>query len=240
MTPAMDEQSARQAKRPRMAIVPSARLALRDHVRQQLRSAIISGAFAAGERLNERALAEELEVSTTPLKEALRQLEAEGLIEVQSRRGVVVRYDQAFAEEMILARASLESPLAALAARRADAAAIGRLEATVAAMDAATLRADVAELILLNESFHGEIHTAAQSIHLVRLVAQQQFYDDGARRVIHRDSNDSRAALEEHGAICAAIVARDAERASALMGAHVMRSGRLFLSAVFGQEGNAS
>ncbi len=232
----MGNQPTRQATRPRMVLVPGARLALRDHVRHQLRTAILSGNFAPGERLNERALAEELEVSTTPLKEALRQLEAEGLIEVLPRRGLVVRYDAGFAEEMILARAALESAIAALAARRADDGAIERLGETVATMAEATEKADIAHLIRLNECFHGEIHRAAQSVHLARLVAQQQFYDDTARRVIHRDHNDSRAALEEHSGICAAIVARDADRASALMGAHVQRSGRLYLSAVFGKE----
>lgn len=225
----------RGAARPKLALGPGARLALRDHVRQQLRTAILSGAFLPGERLNERALASELEVSTTPLKEALRQLEAEGLIEVMPRRGLVIRYNEDFAEEMILARAVLESAIAALAARRADAGAIERLQATVATMHEATEKADVMHLIRLNECFHGEIHQAAQSVHLSRLVAQQQFYDDTARRVIHRDHHDSRIALREHSEICAAIVARDADRASALMGAHVHRSGRLYLSAVFGQ-----
>lgn len=232
----MAEQLADKAERPRLVLVPGARMALRDHVRQQLRTAIISGVFAPGERLNERALADELEVSTTPLKEALRQLEGEGLIEVLPRRGVVVRYNEDFAEEMILARAALESAVAALAARRATPDALRQLADTVERMRRATDAADIAQLIVLNESFHGKIHAAARSIHLARLVAQQQFYDDGARRVIHRDARDSRAALEEHTGICAAIRERDAERASELMGAHVLRSGRLYLSAVFGKE----
>lgn len=230
------KRAAATPERPRLALEPGARMALRDHVRHTLRTAIISGAFAPGERLNERALADEFDVSTTPLKEALRQLEGEGLVEVLPRRGVVVRYDAAFAEEMILARAALESPLAALAARRADAATLDRLAQTVERMRKATEAADIATLIELNESFHGEIHAAARSIHLVRLVAQQQFYDDGARRVIHSDANDSRAALEEHGAIFAAIAERDPDGASRLMGAHVLRSGRLYLSSVFGKE----
>lgn len=236
----MTDRATKEAERPRLALVPTARMALRDHVRQQLRTAIISGSFAPFERLNERALAEELEVSTTPLKEALRQLEGEGLIEVLPRRGVVVRYDMNFAEEMILARAALESALAGLAARRADASATQRLRETVERMREATEEADIARLINLNETFHGEIHTAARSIHLTRLVAQQQFHDDSARRVIHKDASDSRAALKEHEDICAAIVEQNADRASDLMSAHVLRSGRLHLSAVFGKEGSTA
>ena len=77
---------------------------LRDHVHHNLRDAILAGRFRSGERLNERDLARELGVSTTPLKEALRQLEAEGLIRTESRRGVYVTFGAQQAEEMTLAR----------------------------------------------------------------------------------------------------------------------------------------
>lgn len=216
-----------------------ARLSLRDHVRQQLRMAIISGRFAPGERLNERALADELDVSTTPLKEALRQLESEGLVEVISRKGLIVRFDETFAEEMILARAALESPIAALAAKRVDEPGRDRLRATVRLMEDATLAADITRLITLNETFHGDIHTISGSVHLTRMVVQQQFYDDSARRVIHRNKGESDQALEEHRSICEAIVEGDAERASASMSTHVLRSGRLYLTSVFGTKGDS-
>lgn len=222
-----------------LTIDAQARLSLRDHVRNQLRMAIISGRFAAGEKLNERALAEEMDVSTTPLKEALRQLEAEGLVEVLPRRGLIVRFDAQFAHEMILARAALESPIAALAAQRIDAEGRQRLEATVKLMEVATRSANVSDLIVLNEAFHGEIHRASGSIHLVRMVAQQQFYDDSARRVIHRDAAESRAAFDEHRAICAAIVSGDQDAAHSAMNDHVLRSGQLYLSYAFKQEPNS-
>ncbi|SHI43693.1 GntR family transcriptional regulator [Wenxinia saemankumensis] len=218
---------------PRFALDASARMSLRDHVRNQLRMAIISGRFAPEEKLNERAIAEEFGVSTTPLKEAVRQLEVEGLIEILPRRGMVVRFDADYAEEMILARAALESPLAALAAQRADEASRGRMQDIVNRMRDATDRTDIAALIGLNETFHGEIHAAARSRHLARLAAMQQFYDDSARRVIHRNLEESRRAFEEHSGICGAIAAGDADRAAELMGRHVTRSGRLYLAAVF-------
>lgn len=216
--------------KPRLALDAAAQLSLREHVRQQLRMAIISGRFAPGERLNERMLAEELGVSTTPLKEALRQLDSEGLIETLPCRGLIVRFDAEFAEEMILARSALES---ALAAQRADDDTRHRLREIVGQMAAATERGDVTDLIDLNESFHAEIHTAARSRHIARLAAQQQLYDGTARRVIHRNAGESRTALEEHAAICEAIGAGDAQAASQRMSKHVLRSGRLYLSAVF-------
>src|SRR3546814_1757699 len=80
---------------------------------------IFAGRFRDGERLNERELAKDLGVSTTPLKEALRQLEDEGLVRTEARRGVFVTFGTQQAEEMSLARAALESLIARLAAKRA-------------------------------------------------------------------------------------------------------------------------
>ena len=215
----------------------TARVSLRDHVRQALRMAVIAGRFPAGARLNERVLAEELGVSTTPLKEALRQLESEGLIEVEPRKGLIVRFDAKFAHEMILARAALEAPIASLCAERIDDEGREKLAATVRLMDEATAAKDIEGLIVLNEAFHGEIHRISGSRHLVRMVAQQQFYDESARRVIHRQAADSAKALAEHRAICEAIAAGDAAAVADLMHHHVRRSGELYMNSVFTAKG---
>jgi DNA-binding GntR family transcriptional regulator len=212
----------------------AARLSLRDHVRQALRLAIIGGRFRKGEKLNERKLAEDLAVSTTPLKEALRQLEAEGLIETLPRRGLIIRYDRAFAEEMILTRAVLESTIAALAAKRRTPEQATRLKAVVRLMGEATTNGEIVELIALNEQFHNEIHIASGSVHMARLVDQQRLYDDGARRIIHSDRSESATALAEHSDICDAIIAGDSARAETVMRKHVLRSGERYLKLAFG------
>jgi DNA-binding GntR family transcriptional regulator len=91
--------------------------------------------FVGEERLNERDLARDLGVSTTPLKEALRQLETEGLVRTEPRRGVFVTYGAQQAEEMSLARAALESMIARMAAKRASLADVDVLRAQVADME---------------------------------------------------------------------------------------------------------
>src|SRR5690606_5774718 len=109
-----------------------------DHVHRVLRMAIIGGRYPFQTRLNERQLALELGVSTTPLKEALRQLEVDGLVATLPRRGVVIQYGRTWAHEMILARAALEAMISRMAAERADAdetALIGKL---IEAMQRAT------------------------------------------------------------------------------------------------------
>ncbi|WP_082477461.1 GntR family transcriptional regulator [Rhizobium sp. Leaf371] len=209
---------------------------LRDHVHRSLRTAIIGGRFAFGQKLNERQLAEQLGVSTTPIKEALRQLESDGLVETQPRRGVIVRFNATWAEEMILARAALESMIAHLAAKRRESDEGTALAATVKRMREATDSGDVDSLILLNETFHDQIHIASRCAYLGKLIERQQFYDAGTRRIIHSDPAEREKAFGEHAAIAAAITAGDADRAERTMRDHVVRSGETYLAIVFGNK----
>ena len=207
---------------------------LRDHVHKALRLAIIAGRFPPQSRLNERQLADDLGVSTTPLKEALRQLESEGLVSTLPRRGVVVLYGRARAEEMILGRAALESMLAHLAARRVGPEDRDELDATMTAMTLATRQGDADQLIALNETFHDCIHRASRCDYLSQLIERQQFYDSSTRRIIHADPQERETALREHVAIGRAIVAGNAEAAEQAMRQHVLRSGDGYITRVFG------
>lgn len=206
---------------------------LRDHVHRTLRIAILSGRFGVNERVNERQLAEQLGVSTTPIKEALRQLETEGLVETLPRRGVLIRFNASWAEEMILARAALESMIAHLAAKRLTKPAAANLQATVNLMVRATKDGAPDELIALNETFHDQIHTASQCQYLARMIERQQFYDASIRRIIHSDPTEREIALNEHSAIAAAIIAGDIDKSERVMRDHVVRSGETYLKIVF-------
>jgi len=219
---------------------PKLSLTLRDHVHKAVRMAILSGRFAAGDKLNERTLADELGVSTTPLKEAMRQLESEGLISTLPRRGAVVLYGRTWAEEMILARAALESMIARLAAQRIDKDAATAMKATVAAMTKASDRSDADELVELNEVFHEQIHVASQCNYLGRLIERQRFYDESTRRIINSAPKERARALAEHSLIAKAITTGDAEAAERAMRDHVVRSGDHYLSLVFPQDAQAS
>lgn len=219
---------------------PKLSLTLRDHVHKALRMAILSGRFAPQEKLNERQLAEELGVSTTPLKEALRQLEAEGLISTLPRRGIVVLYSRNWAEEMILARAALESMIAHLAARRIDPEGIAALKTIVAAMTEASSAGDADRLIELNEAFHEQIHVASHCVYLARLIERQRFYDEGTRRIIHSDPDERARALAEHSLIAETIAAGQVEAAERAMRDHVVRSGEHYLGLVFSERAGAA
>lgn len=215
---------------------PQFQLTVRDHVHRILRGAILAGRFEPDEKVNERQLAEQFGVSTTPVKEALRLLEAEGLVQALPRRGVLIRFNMNWAEEMILARAALESMIGRLAARRISDESKPVLQATVNLMEAATESGNADKLIALNETFHDQIHRASRCHYLARLIERQQFYDASIRRVIHSDPTEREKALQEHTAIAAAIIDGDAEGAEKQMRDHVVRSGETYLSIVFGKK----
>lgn len=213
-------------------LAPEAMVSLRDHVHRALRMAILGGKYAPEELLNERQLAVQLGVSTTPVKEALRRLEAEGLVVTRPRRGVVSLFSSSWAEEMILARAALESMIARQAAGRITAAGVAMLEATVAEMRRAT-EDNSPDLIEFNETLHEQIHQISRCDYLGRLIERQRLYDDGIRRIIHSDSNERARALAEHSTVARLICEGNRDAAEKAMRDHVLRSGERYLELVF-------
>lgn len=206
---------------------------LREHVHEELRQAIISGRLKTGAKLNERQLAADLGTSTSPLKEALRQLEAEGLVRTESRRGSYVTFSARQAEEMTLARAALESIIARQAAKHAPENAFDLLRAVIDKMRAAMEGGDVEQLIALNEEFHDAIHEASGCDYLRRLQNAQRTYDHAARVTVLSREEVRRASFHEHEAIMKAIVSRDEEGAERLMRQHIMDAGKTHIELVF-------
>jgi DNA-binding GntR family transcriptional regulator len=193
---------------------------LRDHVHDDLREAIISGRLKSGDRLNERQLAADLGISTSPLKEALRQLEGEGLVRTEARRGTFVSFNARQAEEMTLARAALESIIARQAAKHGDEEAFAFLRAVIEEMRAAVESGDVDALIELNEKFHDAIHEASGCEYLRRLTVL-------SREDVRRQS------FGEHEAIMQAITARNGDLAERLMREHIVKAGDTHIELVF-------
>ena len=209
---------------------------LRDHVQEALREAIISGRFRSGDKLNERLLAAELGVSTTPVKEALQRLQIDGLVRIEPRRGAYARFNAEQAEQMMLARAALEGMIAREAARRASDDDLGGIERYVAEMGVATEAGAVERLIVLNEKFHDAIQSASGCAYLVSLLDGQRMYDRATRVALLGDPAERKRALREHGAIADALSDRDADRAEVAMREHIIRSGRQHVETVFGAQ----
>ncbi|MHB2167428.1 GntR family transcriptional regulator [Alsobacter sp. R-9] len=220
--------------RPRLEPVDPAYLkGLREHVHETLRRAIIAGDIPSGTVLNERKVATELGVSTTPLKEALRRLEGEGLVLTEPRRGVRVTFDAEQAHEMALARAALEGMIARTAAERIDDAGVATLRGTVAQMAEATATGDTERLVVLNEAFHDAIHAISRCRYLQRILVGQRVYVHTARILILSDAAERARALAEHTAICEALARRDADAAERAMREHVVRSAQEHVRTAF-------
>ena len=207
---------------------------LRDHVHDLVRGAIVSGRLKEGEKLNERRLALELGISTTPLKEALRVLEVEGLVRSEARKGIYVTFSPTQAEEMTLARAAIESMIARQAAKRVTATDVATMRGFLAQMNAALKAVDVPRLIELNEKFHDAIHDASGCEYLRRLQNGQRMYDHAARLLVLADEIERVRSVEEHAAIVDAIAAKDPDLAERLMREHVIRAGEKHIGLVFG------
>lgn len=188
-----------------------------------LRERVISGQLAPGERLNEIALQQELDTSRSPIREAIRRLELEGLVEIQPRRGAFVR--QLSAEDMreaVEVRAQLESLAAALAARRRTTAQLGGMESLLAEMDEALASKDVERYTQAHHRFHGSLAAASGNQTLerhLRLVAQPFTTLRLTYIYLMRHGFQSEA---NHHRLLEAISSKDSERAEHVAKKHVL------------------
>jgi DNA-binding GntR family transcriptional regulator len=199
-----------------------------DFAIETIKSGIYEGRFAPGQRLIEADLTRDLQVSRGPLREALRRLAADGLIELVSHRGAVVaRPSREEVAGLFDAREALE----ALAARRA-AERIGEADNRAVARQ---LRGEVAtggtgagpDYVRENQHFHDTILRLAGNIHLHRLLAQLEFPAFRASFFRVFDEAERAASLGEHRVIIDAIVAGEAKRAEDAIRKHVRRAARL-------------
>ena len=133
-------------------------------VQGELERQILSGELGAGERLNEVALAQRLEVSRGPVREALRSLEEAGLVSFEKNRGATVRViSPESAVEIYEIRAALEALACRRLAARATSAQVDELRPLVDEMDVAVEAADVGAFNRLNIAFHERLFEFAAS-----------------------------------------------------------------------------
>src|ERR1700737_1918992 len=200
---------------------------LHDQVVTELRHAILSGRLKPGERLVEERLADELGVSRNPVREAIRALASEGLIEVTARRGAAVAtMTEQEARETIELRALLEGQNARLAARRHDQQIIKRIEAVLNKGSAAVAAKRFEQLFDLNLLFHRELAAAGQNTVLGDLL--QKLRERTSMLFSPMDPGRQARTWEEHAAIFRAIIKGDERAAATLAAEHVMRAGMDF------------
>jgi DNA-binding GntR family transcriptional regulator len=194
---------------------------LREVVAEELRGMILRGELAAGERLTEDRLAEQLGVSRNPVREAIRSLEATGLVEVIPRRGAYVcRPDPDDVRHLLELRSVLEGFAAATAATTAPEGLVDRLSTIIddgakAAADGNTVRA--AEL---HRDFHLAIEKASGNPYLLQVVEPLRQRTEMVFSILLESRGPH--GWQEHEAVRDAIAAGDAERARATVFEHIM------------------
>lgn len=202
---------------------------LSDRLREELEEEIVTGTLVPGTRLEEIALAARFGVSRTPIREALLQLSAAGLIENRPRRGAVVaEIGPRRLVEMFAVMAELEGMCARLAARRAAPEDVDAIRASHEACRTASDAADVDAYYYVNEAFHETIRRAARNAFLNEQTNHLQRRLRPYRRLQLRARGRVAASFREHERIVRAIEAGDAEAAGSAMREHVSVQGDRF------------
>ena len=219
-------------------IISITRPVLHEQVGARLRQRIIEGQLAPGSKLNERELSEQLRVSRTPLREAIKMLAAEGLVELLPNRGAVVAE---LSEQDVIDTfdviALLEGESGALAAARISGADLAEIRALHFEMLAAHARRDLPAYYGFNAAIHRQINLAAGNPVLTQTYNQLNARLQALRFRSNFDDAKWARAVDEHGRMIDALAACDADGLRAVLVAHLahkrdavldlMRSGQL-------------
>ncbi len=198
-------------------------------LRDEIENSILSNEFRPGERLDEMVLATRFGVSRTPVREALMQLDAIGLIEIRPRRGaVVIDPGPHRVFEMFEVMAELEGLAGSLAARRLDKASRDAITATHGRCEQSAGAGDSDAYYYDNEEFHKAIYAASRSDFLQEQCTQLHRRLRPYRRLQLRVRNRLSTSFSEHCTIVDAIFSGDGDEARRLLRGHVGIQGERF------------
>lgn len=187
-----------------------------------LRDKILNEEYTKGQKLNEVTLARELEISRTPIREALKQLELEGLVRSIPNKGVyVIGFSARDIDDMFEIRLALEGLAIEFAIDRMDEEHLNKIKEIFELMEFYTMKDDQKKIALLNIEYHDAIYQATRSQYFAQLLKDINYYVSVTSR--HSISQPERldTALEEHKAIFDAIIAKDKKSAREMIKRHI-------------------
>jgi len=195
---------------------------LRDIVFQTLRKAIITGELPPGERLMETQLGEKLGVSRTPIREAIRKLELEGLVVMVPRKGAqVAQFTQKDIKDVLEVRAALEALAVRLACKRMDERSFLRLQLVITEYEYAAKEHDIETMIEKDVEFHEIIFNATNNDKLVQMFGNLGEQVHRFRIAYLKNTEESMSVQEEHSEILQALRDKDADAAARLATIHI-------------------
>ena len=212
---------------------------IREIAYEVLKKAIITGEIPAGERIVETDYADRLHISRTPLREALRKLERDGLVEYAMRRGVVVRaFTIEDVREIYTIRNALEMLTLPSIIENATPEDIASLREKLAEMDKLQEKDDVEGLSPLAREFHWQLTYISQQKRILRVIEGQDEYIRRFSAMAIRQEDRRVSAHQEHHLLVDYVEAGDLEKFTELTRKHIERSMENCLAALAAQKQN--
>lgn len=197
-------------------------LPLRDVVFNTLREAILKGELVPGERLMEKQLAERMGVSRTPIREAIRKLELEGLVLMVPRKGAeVAKITEKDIKDVLEVRATLEALAVRLACEKMDEQGMEKLTQVKEAFEKAAEKKEIELLIIKDVEFHDAIFAATGNEKLIHIVnnLREQIYRFRVKYI--SEMNDYSGLVKEHEEIVESIRNGDRQKAEEIAVRHI-------------------
>lgn len=180
----------------------------------KIREDILNDKYHAGDKIVEAKLADELGVSRTPVREALKQLELDGLVDNIPNRGVVVKgISNQDIHDIYTIRVAIEGIAARWAVERMDDKVVEDLKEIYDLMEFYTFKGDLDKIFELNTRFHETIYMATKSRYLEQVLKDFQLFIKSTRNKSLQCTGRSSAALDEHKAILEGFIEKDADKA---------------------------
>lgn len=195
----------------------------RDFALRAIRENIVNLELKPGSMVSEQEIADALNLSRTPVHEALQEIALTGIINVVPQKGSYVCYiNMDYVDEAIFCRATLESAIAQMACKNAGDSDIARLEENLSLQEFYVTKNNVEKFMELDNEFHHIIYEIANKKLCYKLMKMVNIHHDRIRE-LHLHSSNPNAVLEEHKAILECFKTQDGEKVKDLIVKHVTK-----------------
>ena len=200
---------------------------LTNEIADIVRERILKGEYEIGEKIKESSIASELSVSRTPIREAFKMLEEEGLLDYLPNRGCYAKgFTKRDVADIYTVRETLEKLAVTWACERITDEEIEKLEEQCELMEFYTNKRDVQKILSMNSTFHDIIYNSSRSRFLAQVLRSYKGYLDKARKSVYYDEAFLDSIQMEHRALLEAVKARDTEMALKAIHEHLEASRR--------------
>lgn len=200
---------------------------LTDEIVDIIRDRILKGEYKIGEKIKENQIATELKVSRTPIREAFKQLENEGLIDYIPNRGCFAKgFTRQDIEDIYAVRKALEILAVEWAVKGMTPEQLKSLQDQSDLMEFYTARKDSKKVLEINTDFHDVIYNATGSRFMAQVLRSYKEYIEQTRKVLFYEQEYLEEIYEEHKAILDAMISKDVDAAKTAMAKHLDGSQR--------------